>query len=110
VIFCSSRNLCPEHVEAVYRGHPRIENIAVFGDRRERLVAAVIPSDPCTDHAELARALAETAAGQLAEHERVQRFAVLDRAIAAPYFTVTGRPNRAQLWSLVETLLQEQQP
>src|SRR5262245_9508821 len=66
VIFSTGRNLCPEHVEAIYRKHPLIENIAVFGDRREQLVAVVIPRNERGVPGELAAAMREVSHDSLA--------------------------------------------
>ncbi len=102
IIISTGRNVSPEWVEAVYRKHPIIDNIVVFGDSRAGLVAAVVPRDGHHDNDELTRALRSAASDTLAEYDRVQRYVVLERDKRSAYFTVTGRPRRKQLWASVE--------
>lgn len=98
IISSAGRNVAPEWVEATYRQNAGVHNIAVFGDSLEHLVAFIIPSADVVDDSQLISDLTELAEDQLPEYARVFEFHLLDAQQGSEYFTITGRPQRQQLW------------
>jgi long-subunit acyl-CoA synthetase (AMP-forming) len=103
IISAASRNLSPEWVEGVYREHPAVREIVVFGDNLERLVALVISDRSVFDSQMLRRALDETAERRLPDYAQVAWFVALrhDDPVLSDLFTVTGRPRRDLIWQML---------
>ncbi|OOY38901.1 hypothetical protein BOV90_12170, partial [Solemya velum gill symbiont] len=57
-----------------------------------------IPSADVVDDSQLISDLTELAEDQLPEYARVFEFHLLDAQQGSEYFTITGRPQRQQLW------------
>jgi long-chain acyl-CoA synthetase len=98
IITSNGRNVSPEWVEAQYKSQPSIEAAAVFGDNLERLIAVFVVkrgADPATARAEIHHVNTEV----LSEIERVGSAALVeaDETFYAEFFTVTGRPRRAEI-------------
>lgn len=98
IISSAGRNVAPEWVEAMYRQNAGVHNIAVFGNSLEHLVAFIVPSAEVDDNRQLISDLTELAEDQLPEYARVFEFHFLDAQQGSKYFTITGRPQRQQLW------------
>lgn len=98
IITSNGRNVSPEWVEAQYKSQPGIEAAAVFGDNMERLIGIFVVRrgvDPAAALAEI-RHVNENV---LSEIERVGSAALVeaDEDFYAEFFTVTGRPRRAEI-------------
>ncbi len=94
----TGRKIFPATIEAVYQQHALLESVVVFGDARKFLIALIVPSrrelerrlpknftyaeneiDNCREIYECLRQAVTEQESLLAPHERVARFAVMER-------------------------------
>ncbi|MCL6502553.1 MAG: AMP-binding protein [Pirellulales bacterium] len=111
----TGRWLSPARMEQRYLTSPYIEQVVVFADGREPPVALIYPSQAARERAQQAAGHGQTAAADalrslisaelerleadLAAHERVARFALLDEplSVAAGELTLLFKPRRAEI-------------
>ncbi|SQD79789.1 AMP-binding protein [Moritella yayanosii] len=95
IILSSARNICPEHVESVYRGSELIEQIVIFGDGKDYLSGIIVPANDKVTKAELDLSI-KALSNELPSFSQLNNYLIpKDRnAFMTEYFTITGRPRR----------------
>jgi hypothetical protein len=83
------RNVSPEWVEAELTQHPLIAQALVHGEGRVQAAALLVPRDPATPRAALARAVAAVNAG-LPDYARVGAFVVATAPFTVADGSLTG--------------------
>ncbi|XDZ65941.1 long-chain fatty acid--CoA ligase [Alphaproteobacteria bacterium LSUCC0684] len=117
IVNSGGENVSPGRVESRLLAQPYIEQAMVFGDRRPWLVAVVVPSQLCLDHAakkpdkitKYIQSDIDTANSRLAASERVRRF-IIDRdgfTIDNKRLTPTLKPRRHIIWRDFEDRLNQ---
>ena len=98
IILSSARNICPEHIESVYRGSELIEQIVVFGDSKPYLTGIVIPINSGVSKAELDFSI-KNLSTEIPSFSQLKRYLVPEdkNAFLDQYFTITGRPRREMI-------------
>ncbi|MBB1608827.1 MULTISPECIES: AMP-binding protein [Pseudomonas] len=95
IILSTARNISPEWVESVYKESPVVDDIIVMGEGRDEPCAVVLStSDQERVREEMARL-----EHRLADFARVRRIRVIDdiASFRDQFYTVTGRPRRAEI-------------
>ena len=95
IILSTARNISPEWVENVYKESPLIDDMIVMGEGRDEPCALVLSTaDEAAVRNEMTRL-----EPRLADFARVRRLRVIDdiATFRERFYTVTGRPRRAEI-------------
>lgn len=105
IILSSARNICPEHIESVYRGSELIEQVVVFGDGKPYLSGIVVPAHDKVSRQELDASI-QALSTEIPSFSQLNRYFVPEdkQAFMDEFFTITGRPRR----SVIESRLQQE--
>jgi len=94
IVLSNARNVCPEWVEQIYKQHPMVDDIVVFGEGQETLSATVFNSSDNYARTDIKLAL-ESLNDQLPSFAQVQQFKLYcGQGFRDKFYTVTGRPQR----------------
>ncbi len=102
IITANGRNVSPEWVESKYKTLDCVEEVVIFGDRLEKVYGFFVV-DQSFDVSAAKENIAAFGEQNLSEVERVVEIFAISSAdeIYGNYFTVTGRPMRDKIWSLI---------
>ncbi|QXI41094.1 AMP-binding protein [Pseudomonas wayambapalatensis] len=95
IILSTARNISPEWVENVYKESALVDDMIVMGEGRDEPCAIVLSTaSPASVRDEMARL-----EHRLADFARVRRVEVVEdiAAFRDQFYTVTGRPRRAEI-------------
>ncbi|MDF0732069.1 AMP-binding protein [Pseudomonas entomophila] len=95
IILSTARNISPEWVENVYKESPLVDDMIVMGEGKDEPCAIVLSS---AGKAEVQHEMARLE-HRLADFARVRHIRVIDdiAAFRDQFYTVTGRPRRAEI-------------
>ncbi len=98
IITSNARNVSPEWVESKYRTLNFVHSVALFGDGLEDLHGLFVVDDG-TDEARAEEEIRRFGLQQLSDIERAEKihFIRSNDESYAKFFTITGRPMRAQI-------------
>ncbi len=116
LVTAGGKNIPPANIELLFRDDPVIDYVVVYGDSKKYLVAGVwlTPGAPASRDDIAARVEAVNA--QLARHETIKRFAIMDSplTVEAGFLTASLKLRRKQVYTAFrdqfEALYQDAEP
>lgn len=98
LVTAGGKNVPPTNIEVRFRDDPLIEHVVVYGDGHRYLVAGVWLSGP-VERAAVAERI-EAVNGELARHETIKRFAIMDPPLTVDegFLTPTLKIRRKRIY------------